>query len=200
MILINALRRINPDFSIIKEARREVLEDLMDIANARKIIEGIEAKTIKLEEFYVNVPSPFAFNMIAMGYTDLLKIDDKIEFLKRMHELVKVKIELKKGKQGKTKADEDREKEEELFDYDKFYAELEKKREAEKDEKKDALKLMAWNLKHVPMNAKEVIVDLIEGKKDAPDWFEQEIVKHAAKIKEEWPKELKDFIFKKVKV
>jgi ATP-dependent Lhr-like helicase len=96
MILMSALKRIDPDFSILKEARREVLEDLMDIENTKKIIKAIENKDIKLEEIHTDMPSPFAFNLIVQGYTDILKIEDKIEFLKRMHQNVLAKISLRK--------------------------------------------------------------------------------------------------------
>ena len=96
MILMSALRRIDEDFSILKEAKREVLEDLMDIENTIKIIKGIENKDIKLEEIHRGMPSPFAFNLIVQGYTDILKIEDKIEFLKRMPLNVLAKISLKK--------------------------------------------------------------------------------------------------------
>ena len=41
MILMSALKRISNDFSVLKEARREVLEDLMDIDNAKKVIQMI---------------------------------------------------------------------------------------------------------------------------------------------------------------
>jgi len=96
MILMNALKRINPNFSILQEARREVLEDLMDINNARKVIKQIEGKRIKLEEIETKVPSPFAFNLVIQGYTDVLRIEDKIEFLKRMHQMVLAKVAMKK--------------------------------------------------------------------------------------------------------
>jgi len=96
MILMNAVRRIDPDFSILKEARREVLEDLMDIDNTRRVLEAVEKKEIKVEEKTTTVPSPFAFNLVLEGYTDIMKIEDKIEFLKRMHKLVLAKISVKK--------------------------------------------------------------------------------------------------------
>ncbi|MBL7055324.1 ATP-dependent helicase [Candidatus Woesearchaeota archaeon] len=96
MILISAVRRISPDFSILKEARREVLEDLMDVDSASKVIEGIEKKKIKIEEISTDVPSPFAFNLVAQGISDILKIEDRVEFLKRMHQNVLAKISLKK--------------------------------------------------------------------------------------------------------
>jgi ATP-dependent Lhr-like helicase len=40
-LLINAVRRIDPDFCILREARREVMEDTMDLENARKVIDWI---------------------------------------------------------------------------------------------------------------------------------------------------------------
>ncbi len=96
-ILINAVRMISPDFSILKEARREVLEDLMDIGNAQKIIGGIEEGHIKIKEIYTQIPSPFAFNLIAQGVSDILKIEERVEFLRRMHKNVLAKISLKKA-------------------------------------------------------------------------------------------------------
>ncbi|MBI2653236.1 ATP-dependent helicase [Candidatus Woesearchaeota archaeon] len=96
MILMNAVKRIDPNFCILKEARREVLEDLMDIENAQKIIEGIEQKKILIKEINTNLPSPFAFNLILQGFTDLMKIEDKVEFVRRMHEQIMAKISVEK--------------------------------------------------------------------------------------------------------
>jgi ATP-dependent Lhr-like helicase len=94
MILMNAVKRIEPNFCILKEARREVLEDLMDIENAQKVIEGIEQKKILIKEIHTSLPSPFAFNLILQGFTDLMKIEDKVEFVRRMHEQVMAKIKV----------------------------------------------------------------------------------------------------------
>ncbi|MBW2974186.1 ATP-dependent helicase [Candidatus Woesearchaeota archaeon] len=96
MILLNAVRRISPNFSILKEARREVLEDLMDIENTSNVIKGIEEKKIKVEEIHTSLPSPFALNLITQGRTDIMKIEDRMEFLKRMHTQILAKISIKK--------------------------------------------------------------------------------------------------------
>jgi len=93
MILMSALKRIDPDFTILREARRECLEDLMDIGNAKKVIQGIEDGKIKLVELETNIPSPFALNLALQGYMDVLRIEDKYEFLRRMHEQIIAKIE-----------------------------------------------------------------------------------------------------------
>jgi len=91
-ILLSAVRRISEDFPILKEARREVLEDLMDIENAKLIINQIEKGDIKVKEVNTSVPSPFAFNLISQGFIDILKIEDRHEFIKRLHKLVLAKI------------------------------------------------------------------------------------------------------------
>ena len=64
----------------------------MDIDNAVKILEDIENKKIKIKEISTKIPSPFAFNLVLQGYTDVFKIEDKIEFLRRMHQNVLAKI------------------------------------------------------------------------------------------------------------
>lgn len=91
-LLINAVKRIDPDFCILREARREVMEDSMDLENARKVIEWIREGKIKVEKIQLPYPSPFAFNIFAMGRSDLIRIDNRLNFIKRMHEKVLEKI------------------------------------------------------------------------------------------------------------
>ncbi len=96
--LIAAVKKISKEFPILKEAKREVLEDLMDIGNARKVLDWIKKRKIKLEVNYVKVPSPFALNILLQGHLDLMKMEDKQEFLKRMHKVYMDEIS-NKGKE-----------------------------------------------------------------------------------------------------
>lgn len=95
MILWSALKRINENFSIIREAKREVLEDLMDIENAVKVVKWTEDNDVIVKEISTTIPSPFAFQLILQGYVDVMKMEDKIEFARRMHNLVMAKIGMK---------------------------------------------------------------------------------------------------------
>ncbi|MBI5391355.1 ATP-dependent helicase [Candidatus Woesearchaeota archaeon] len=97
-LLLAAVRRISEQFPILKEARREVLNDLMDLPHAQEVLTNIESGDITLTEITTQIPSPFAFNLYVQGFTDVIKIEEKVEFLRRMHEMVLAKIELKKGK------------------------------------------------------------------------------------------------------
>lgn len=191
-ILLNAVKRISNDFTILKEARREVLEDLMDIKNAQFVLKQIEDKKIRIVQHTTNIPSPFSFNLVAEGYTDLLKIEDKVEFLNRMHELVLAKISIKQGKPLKKLA------EPVSLSYDEIWKQQEEKRISEKDEKTDRLKMLAWNLDRVPMFAKEEIVNLIDGNADVREDVLSAMKKYRKEIEKSWPEELREFVFKKL--
>jgi len=93
--------RIDAEETLIENLRREVLEDLMDIDNTKKVLEGIEKGTIKIETIDTKIPTPFAFNLALQGYMDIMKIEDKHEFLRRMHEMVLAKIGLQQAKEAK---------------------------------------------------------------------------------------------------
>lgn len=128
-ILLNAVRRISNDFSILREARREVLEDQMDIVHAKEVFERIEQNAITIVEKSTDIPSPFAFSIVLSGALDVIRIEDKQEFLTRMHQMVIAKIHLGK-------------KVEELpaFTYNAYWKDEEEKKETEHQEKKDLLK------------------------------------------------------------
>ncbi|MDP3640517.1 MAG: ATP-dependent helicase, partial [Nanoarchaeota archaeon] len=98
-ILFSAVKRISEQFPILKEARREVLDDLMDFSHTQEIITQVQDGRITIEEQDTAVPSPFAFGLIISGYSDIIRIEDKQEFLRRMHETVLARIALKQGKQ-----------------------------------------------------------------------------------------------------
>jgi len=92
MILLNAVRRISDEFCILKEARREVLHDMMDVEHATDILKQIEEGTIEMKQIHTSLPSPFAFSLVLQGYTDIMRMEEKVEFLRRMHQQVLAKI------------------------------------------------------------------------------------------------------------
>ncbi len=85
--LLSAVKELSKDFPILREARREVLEDLMDVARAIEIVKGVEDGRIKLKIVKTVMVSPFGLNLLTQSHADFIKIEDKIAFLKRMHEL-----------------------------------------------------------------------------------------------------------------
>ncbi|MEK6863288.1 MAG: ATP-dependent helicase [Nanoarchaeota archaeon] len=189
-ILFNAVKKISNNFPILKEARREVLEDLMDCKNAQKVIdEFISGRTV-IVEAHTDIPSPFAFGLIAGSYSDVIKIEDKQEFLKRMHEMVTAKIALKEGKQIL------KEKQEE-FSYNSFWEDLQKKQESEESGHNEKMKMQVWALKQVPIYVKEELIKLIDSGSMRKDVFD-ECRKDQKEIEQHWPAELREFVLAKL--
>jgi ATP-dependent helicase Lhr and Lhr-like helicase len=175
MILMSALKSIDPDFSILREAKREVLEDLMDINNARNIVKQIEEGKIKIVEIETSIPSPFAFKVALQGFVDVLKIEDKHEFLHRMHQLVLAKL----GMNSDVKDPK------ELLKFEK------------KDTFKDKLRKELFSLKKLSGFAKAEISRIIDGERTGiSEKLLKSIEKKRKDIEKEWPDELKKFVFK----
>lgn len=91
-ILLSAVKRISEDFPILKEAKREVLEDYMDIENAIAVLNDLKKMKIKVRQASTSVPSPFALNLLTQGKIDMLSFEDKLDFLKRMHQYTLAKV------------------------------------------------------------------------------------------------------------
>ncbi len=91
-LLLSAVQRIGRNFPILKEARREILQDFMDIGSAEKVVQWVNEGRLRVVEKNTDVPSPFAFNLFAQGHADVLKMEGRLDFIKRMHEKVKSRI------------------------------------------------------------------------------------------------------------
>ena len=84
------------------------------------------------------------------------------------------------------------------FDYMDAWKKAEEEKLANKDAKKEKLKMQAWNLKRVPTFAKREIVEMLEGKKEIKQDFIDGVHKYKKEIEKTWPKEIKEYVFKKV--
>lgn len=94
-ILLKYVQEMDNNFPILNEARREALEDYMDVENALKVISWINSGEMEIKVINTVIPSPFAFNLVSQGYLDVLNQNDKAEFTKRMHLAILEKIKSK---------------------------------------------------------------------------------------------------------
>ncbi len=191
MILMSAVKRISKDFPILKEARREVLEDLMDIESTKRVIRMIENNSIAVKGIDTTIPSPFAFNLVLQGHLDMIRMEDRIEFLKRMHKLVLAKIALDQGR--KESFDEDTKKV-----YEGLWDGIEV--DTTRTSTQERLIRQAWNLKKVPVFAKKEIVRMLEGERTGIRKDVIEAIHHHRKdIEKRWPRDLRIAVFEAVK-
>ncbi len=78
-----------PGFPILEEAYREVMEDVMDVESAEKILSSIKSGSITLRSVRVEgPPSPFAHTIVTHGYNDIVLMEDRKRMLLRLYEEV----------------------------------------------------------------------------------------------------------------
>ncbi len=84
-ILFKVVNEIDPEFPALKETYREIMEDSMDIENAIKYVKKVEKGEIEVKITYNPLPSPFSFNIVVIGATDVVLMEDRKEMIKEMH-------------------------------------------------------------------------------------------------------------------
>ncbi len=74
---------------VIEETYREVMEDDMDLKNAREVLDMIDsgAMGIRLIHF-TGTPSPFAHSAILSGFSDIVLMEDRSALLRELHRKV----------------------------------------------------------------------------------------------------------------
>ncbi len=89
--LIKAVESVDHDFPVLKETRREIFYDVMDLDNAKKIFKLLKSKKIKTQILHYNNPSLFAVNIVSHGLSNIVRVEDKLNYLKEIYFLIKNK-------------------------------------------------------------------------------------------------------------
>lgn len=83
--LLRLLKKNYPDFPLLKEVYREIMEDKMDIENAGLFLKWVREGEVKLAFEQNTLPSPFAFNLEVIGASDVVLMEDRRELIKQLH-------------------------------------------------------------------------------------------------------------------
>lgn len=82
-----------PDFPIVKETFNEILHEFLDIDDAQMVADDIDAGKIEFHyRPWSEIPTPFALNVILMGMTDLLTLEDRSALLKELQDSILTKV------------------------------------------------------------------------------------------------------------
>lgn len=84
--LLRVCEKIDKDFPIIKEAYREILNDVMDLNRTKKIISMIKERKIKYEFIETKLASPFSHGLIVLGEADIITMKDRKKRLLELYE------------------------------------------------------------------------------------------------------------------
>lgn len=83
--LLKVLKEHYPDFPLLKEVYREIMEDKMDVENAELFLSWVREGKIKVVFERNELPSPFAFNLEAIGSSDVVLMEDRREMIKALY-------------------------------------------------------------------------------------------------------------------
>ncbi len=95
-LVLKAAEEIDPNFPIIKETYREILNDTMDMPRAEITLSKIRKGEIKIKMIETHFPSPFAHNLITFGHADVIMMKDRQDYLRELHKRVMKKISARK--------------------------------------------------------------------------------------------------------
>lgn len=90
--LLKAAEEISPDFPIIKETYREIMEDVMDLTRTKEILKKIKDGEIDYEIIETQIPSPFSHVMVTFGEADVVMMKDRRKHLRELHKHVLAQI------------------------------------------------------------------------------------------------------------
>jgi ATP-dependent Lhr-like helicase len=90
--LLRVCEKLDPNFPIIQETYREILEDTMDLEKAKLVIDWLKDGKLRYEVISTEVPSPFAHNLIVLGEADIILMKDRKERLLQLHREVMCRI------------------------------------------------------------------------------------------------------------
>ena len=87
--ILDALKEIDPQHPILREALREIMEDFMDVENAEKVLNWIEKGRIRIAVTGPSrIPSPFAHHIVAAGFQDIVLMEDRRRLIQELHRRV----------------------------------------------------------------------------------------------------------------
>ncbi len=90
--LLDALHEID-DFPVMSETYEEIMTEVMDLKHAKEVLDSIERGERRLEyQPFSGVPSPFAHNVILVGISDIVLMEDRSMLLRELHRKVLARV------------------------------------------------------------------------------------------------------------
>ena len=82
-----------PDFAVIEETYREILEDKLNVAGIEEVLSAIGDGDIEVRSQSISSPSPRTFGLATLAASDVVLADDEAAVLREFHDRVTEAIE-----------------------------------------------------------------------------------------------------------
>ena len=90
--LLDALHEI-AEFPVMVETYDEILREVMDVGNAAAVLSSVESGERAVEHIpFGGVPSPMAHNVILVGVSDIVLMEDRSMLLRELHRKVLARV------------------------------------------------------------------------------------------------------------
>jgi ATP-dependent Lhr-like helicase len=90
--ILMSLVKDDYDFPIMKETYREIFENYLDIKHLKEVINIFRNREANIINIAVDVPSPFAHNLVISGSSDVVLANSKKELLREFYSRIDLKI------------------------------------------------------------------------------------------------------------
>ncbi len=98
-MLLSAIKSTNPNFVLIQEAIRELMNDTFDVTHAQELLQKMICGIYKLKSTIVTVPSVFSIHILSNVQSAGLSQSAKKEYMRQMYHLNIAAVSLLRGKQ-----------------------------------------------------------------------------------------------------
>jgi ATP-dependent Lhr-like helicase len=86
-----------PEFAVIEETYREIVEDKLDVAGIREVLGAVQDGDVAVVSRRLDSPSPLAFGLATLSASDVVLAEDEAAVLTEFHERVTAAIESEEG-------------------------------------------------------------------------------------------------------
>ncbi len=91
-LIFKAAEEIDPNFPVIKETYREIMNETMDIQRTSELISGLRDGKVSFKIIKTPLPSPFSHSMLTFGHADAIMMKERHKYLQKLHKSVMKRI------------------------------------------------------------------------------------------------------------
>ena len=91
-LVFKAAEEIDPNFPVIKETYREIMNETMDLPRTSELISSLRDGRMTYKIIKTALPSPFSHSMITFGHADAVMMKESHKYLQRLHRSIMKRI------------------------------------------------------------------------------------------------------------
>ena len=91
-LIFKAAEEIDPDFPVIKETYREIMNETMDLKRTSELIASLRDGKRLFKIIKTALPSPFSHSILTFGHADAVMMKERHKYLQKLHKNVMKRI------------------------------------------------------------------------------------------------------------